>query len=160
VLVGCSSTKRTKKMGCRHFTTCYLNLSAAKLTAILLVQFTVIYVIIQMRDSYSDRFKDLPTCPTKVSNNTGKINHKEYSITELSACRVKKLRKYCSGFKKYVVKSYPNYNYYGGGLTNWIWMTSPHHHLFYCATAKCGSTTWKSYLMKDLKIEWHNDTHE
>jgi len=149
-------------MRCTH-STCCMNLSAAKITVILLALLTVFCVIIQMKVNFFPKSKELIQTSTrmvKVLTSTGETNITEHSMTYLSACRVKKLRKYCSGFKKYVVISYPNYNQYGSSLTDWIWMTSPYHHLFYCATAKCGSTTWKSYLMKDLKIDWHNGTHE
>jgi len=134
-----------------------------------------------MKGNFFNKLKDLPSIPSvKVltnagetnrttretnhaageTNRTARQNYTEYSIKDLSAFRVEKVRKYCSDYKKDVVRSYPDYNRVGGGLTNWIWMKSPHHHLFYCATAKCGSTTWKSYLMKDLKIDWHGDLHE
>jgi len=153
---------------------CRLNLSDIKIIVASLVLLTVLCVITSMRDNFFNTFKDLPSIPpVKVLTNAGETNHAagetnrttrqnytEYSIKDLSAFRVEKVRKYCSNYKKYVVRSYPDYNRIGGGLTNWIWMKSSHHRLFFCATAKCGSTTWKSYLMKDLKIDWHGDLHE
>ena len=84
-------------------------------------------------------------------------------VMQASDQRVRFLRKYCKKHKKELTGTFP---YYADGswmslLTRWIWMASPHHRLFYCATPKCGSTTWKSYLMEDLKINWTGiDTHE
>jgi len=147
-------------MRCTH-STCCLNPSAAKITVILLIQFTVLCIIIQMKVNFFPKSKDLTsTGLVQVSTNTWEINRKEYSIEELSFSRVKKVRKYCLDFEEFVMETYPDYNQLSHRMTDWIWMTSPRHHLFYCATTKCGSTTWKSYLMEDLKINWHVDTHE
>jgi len=162
-------------MKCTDSTFC-LNLSAVKLTVTLLMLFTALRVIIQMRGnifykstvlaptstlaSTPNRLVNVSTSLWETNRTEEETNHMEYSIKDLSAFRVEKVRKHCLDFKKLIVKSYPNYNQIGGGLTNWAWMISPHHHLFYCAAAKCGSTTWKSYLMKDLKIEWQGNTHK
>lgn len=84
-------------------------------------------------------------------------------VISASNRRVAYLRQHCRERKDQLTSSYPFYDEdkWLHTLTKWIWMVSPHHHLFYCATPKCGSTTWKSYIMEDLKINWTgSDTHE
>ncbi|XP_067950900.1 carbohydrate sulfotransferase 10-like [Watersipora subatra] len=74
--------------------------------------------------------------------------------------RVNKLREFCADFKHDLTKGFPKYDRLEDVLPSWNWITSPHHQLFYCATPKCASTTWKTYLMNDLKINWTIDTHQ
>ena len=77
--------------------------------------------------------------------------------------RTEHLREYCKKYKKEIINLYPDYKNsktLENGLASFIWLSSPHHKLFYCATPKCGSTTWKSYLMEDLNIYLgEQDTH-
>ena len=82
------------------------------------------------------------------------------ATNKTSQQRVKHIRAYCKDHGTAVLSQNPDYDRTGQRLTNWIWMVSNHHKLFYCATPKCGSTTWKSYLMEDLGIDWKIDTHE
>jgi len=127
-------------MKCTDSTFC-LNLSAVKLTVTLLMLFTALRVIIQMRGnifykstvlaptstlaSTPNRLVNVSTSLWETNRTEEETNHMEYSIKDLSAFRVEKVRKHCLD-----------------------------------AAAKCGSTTWKSYLMKDLKIEWQGNTHK
>ena len=86
--------------------------------------------------------------------------HAIEATNKTSQQRVKHIRAYCNEHKEAILSQNPDYGRTGRRLTNWIWMISNHHNLFYCATPKCGSTTWKSYLMEDLRIDWKVDTHE
>lgn len=81
-------------------------------------------------------------------------------INKTSQQRVLHMRNYCKENEQMILAQNPNYDLTGHKLTTWIWILSKHHDLFYCATPKCGSTTWKSYLMEDLRIDWKVDTHE
>lgn len=80
-----------------------------------------------------------------------------YSV--INTQRVNRIREYCTNNKEELTNTYPNYERLRIGLTLYVWMASPRHHLFYCATPKCASTTWKTYIMKDLGMEWTADTH-
>ncbi|XP_067952140.1 carbohydrate sulfotransferase 10-like isoform X2 [Watersipora subatra] len=74
--------------------------------------------------------------------------------------RTQNLREFCRKHNATVISTYPSYAEYELGFMNYIWMASPKHHLLYCATPKCGSTMWKSYLLEDLHVNWTGqDTH-
>ena len=73
--------------------------------------------------------------------------------------RVHRIREYCANFKSKLTKEYPEYERLKDVLPRWNWIVSPYHKLFYCATPKCASTTWKAYIMEDLGMKWTMDTH-
>ncbi|XP_067949918.1 carbohydrate sulfotransferase 12-like isoform X2 [Watersipora subatra] len=69
------------------------------------------------------------------------------------------MREYCADNKLDIVKSYPSYERLRNGLPTYVWMASPRHNLFYCATPKCASTTWKTYILEDAGLKWKGDNH-
>ena len=73
--------------------------------------------------------------------------------------RVNRIREYCADNEYDVTNSFPVLKQMQEILLSWVWLTSAQHQLFYCATPKCGSTLWKSYLMEDMRLTWDVDTH-
>lgn len=80
-----------------------------------------------------------------------------FSVT--NQMRVNRIREYCADNEYDVTSSFPSFKRLESTLLTWIWLTSPRHQLYYCATPKCGSTTWKSFIMEDMRITWEVDTH-
>lgn len=85
--------------------------------------------------------------------------HSNTSFIKRQKARVKHIKKYCANFKHKLTKDYPEYKPSHKVLLSYDWIVSPHHELFYCATPKCASTTWKTYIMEDLGMKWTIDTH-
>ncbi|XP_067952118.1 carbohydrate sulfotransferase 9-like isoform X2 [Watersipora subatra] len=147
-------------MNCRVLTTP----SRTKVFFLLLMQAFLLYLFIQyslnpeltetsVEDGSDHR-------PLMVDKSTIPPTAKPLAILA-SERRVRFIKEYCSKSKEEVIRTYPYFLDYLQTLLNWIWMVSPKHHLFYCATPKSGSTTWKSYIMEDLKINWTGlDTHD
>lgn len=73
--------------------------------------------------------------------------------------RVNRIREYCANHEFEVTSSFPKYERLEEVMLTWIWLTSSQHQLYYCATPKCGSTTWKSFIMEDMRLTWNVDTH-
>ena len=82
------------------------------------------------------------------------------TISQKNEATVRGVRQFCRQHQEHVVKNYPYEDYRRKTFDKWIWIYSKHHKLFYCATPKCGSTTWKTYLLEDLGSEIDGDTHE
>ena len=80
------------------------------------------------------------------------------SYEEVNRKRVNKLRQYCRDNKQSLSNTYLDHNQFNS-LPYYVWMVSTHHKLFYCAPPKCASTSWKTYIMKDLSMQWHIDIH-
>ena len=70
-----------------------------------------------------------------------------------------RIREYC-GDHKNDINLYTANEFKQELVSNYTWMISNPHNLFYCGIPKCSSTTWKTYLMEDLNISWSEDTHE
>ena len=86
------------------------------------------------------------------------------TIEDLNNQRVESLRQFCAKYQSTIIQTYPRYtktDVKKTGVARYTWMNSERHQLFYCAAPKCGSTTWKSYLMENLKLNWTGqDVHE
>lgn len=145
------------------------SLLAVKITAtVVLLQMAILYIFIYSQNGRYRYMEQLAF--TNLANglqqtaNTADVEVKDIDdvidvINQTSKIRVQRLRQYCQEHWNDVVKDYPYKKYRTEGFDKWLWIRSEHHKLFYCATPKCGSTTWKSYLMEDLGINWSIDTH-
>jgi len=124
-------------------------------TVILLVELLTLFYVTRPGISTEPQITaHIPT--TARANTTDKGKYLTLFHTANSE-RVARVRKYCDKEKTEVVKHYPHYK---TSMPDWVWMKSDHHQLFYCAVPKCGSTTWKSYLMEDMGMDWTGiDTH-
>ena len=150
----------------------FTNPTVVKILAILLTQFVVLCLLIQFDVKVTHEgisaTRDLPgrsfprhrliRLDTMRAQSQPPV-HKITNISSIVKQRTKAVREYCSNHKTSMIAEYPDYSK-SYGLLNWVWMRSKIHRLFYCATPKCGSTTWKSYLMEDSNISWTIDTHE
>lgn len=81
------------------------------------------------------------------------------SYTATNTYWVEHIRGFCSLYKEKLTR-FSSSQMLKQGLPKWVWMVFNYHHLFYCATPKCSSTTWKTYIMDDSKVEWRGDIHE
>lgn len=127
------------------------------ITAALLLQLFVLGVYVSKKsqgDVVSDIRREIESHTNSLS---GQGSVTAYSI--INTKRINHIRKYCADYKPDLIKTYPSYERLHDVLPSWNWLASPHHHLFYCATPKCASTTWKTYIMLDLKMKWTTDTH-
>lgn len=132
------------------------NPTALKVSVILLIQFVILCLLIQfdstivqktLRSSKEIYVRTFPSSPSAGRD----------TIRSRISRRASDLREYCGSHKERVTAVEPQYE--RNALLQWVWMTSHRHRLFYCATPKCGSTTWKSYILEDLNITWTVDTH-
>lgn len=133
-----------------------------KISIILLIQFGIICLIIQLntkfiyKTSRSFRRRMFETeFETLIHQGKNRL-----SVKALIEQRINKVNHYCSERKDDILASNPNFNTQHEMLTRWVWMASKQHQLFYCAAPKCGSTTWKTYILEDSNISINTDTHE
>lgn len=99
--------------------------------------------------------KDIRKSVQKVTSTA-----QEPSYDAIVAKRVTNLRNYCTKYKVTLTSSY--FDFKGlpkKGLPTVVWIASPYHKLFYCATPKAASTSWKTYIMKDMGIAWNDHPH-
>jgi len=123
--------------------------------AVALILFVELMILMYTKRALFSPLFAMP--PTQLSSSQ-EINGVE-AFKVANAKRVDKLKSYCQKDKEKIVGTYLGYSL--RSTPDWVWMHSRHHKLFYCALPKCGSTTWKSYLMEDAGINWEGiDTHE
>lgn len=138
------------------------NFTVKKIMAVvIMVQTTALYLCL----SYDKESSPYPALKQSTDGQiVGAMDTDLRSIDTINQRRVERLRQYCSQYINTLIDTYPDYNKIKPslkGLPSYVWLASPRHELFYCATPKCGSTTIKSYIMEDLKYNWTGrDTHE
>ncbi|XP_067947150.1 carbohydrate sulfotransferase 11-like [Watersipora subatra] len=133
--------------------------TTTKAFILLLIQFTILCVLINRGTVFEQNLGSAYMKKKSPNHGYQKITPNIDNNARIVKHRVTMVRNHCDAHKKEMMAEYPDYDH-SSGLLTWVWMTSQNHSLFYCATPKCGSTTWKSYLMEDLGIDWHIDTHE
>ena len=108
-----------------------------------------------LRETTAGKFSELSSPRLERNKSDSVIDYRQ-----LNGDTVAHLRQYCAGHKVELYHKGGDRQLRKHGLLTYIWMASPHHHLFYCATPKCASTTWKKYILKDLGIKTVGGVHK
>ena len=164
------STSATEKVYVTKMEKHWLSYISRRISVfILLIQLIIIGILVNRNSKVDNRIEPISLRRILLSkeivtsadaNTSQEIKGDEESYAATNRFWVNHIREYC-GLNKDKLVSFPNHQMveFRLGLPVWVWMTSSHHQLFYCAAHKCSSTTWKTYLLDDSKIQWQGNPH-